>query len=198
MLSYQSNGACSLRARLSTRKDPAPSHYRKSKEHLSRQWACFTLLLGHRSNGCIPCYPSKCPFTYVHIGILSLRSALHLGISLILFVAAVAMSAPTGLPAGYSPPSSIVSENDHSAWITITAALGLCCVMLCLIMRLYVRTRINPPFGRDDGSLVAATVLLRELPLGFAAALTSYRQVLLSNPQLCSCKSPNRSASLSI
>lgn len=67
------------------------------------------------------------------------------------------MSAPTGLPAGYSPPSSIVSANDHSAWITITAALGLCCILLCLIMRLYVRTRINPPFGWDDGSLVAAT-----------------------------------------
>lgn len=55
--------------------------------------------------------------------------------------------------------------------------------MLCLIMRLYVRTRINPPFGWDDGSLIAATVLLREPPLGFAAALTSFRQVLLFNLQ---------------
>ncbi|OCL15262.1 hypothetical protein AOQ84DRAFT_329710 [Glonium stellatum] len=68
------------------------------------------------------------------------------------------MSAPTGLPTGYSAPPSIVSENDHSAWITITAALGLCCVMLCLIMRVYVRTQISPPFGWDDSSLIAATV----------------------------------------
>ncbi|OCK76745.1 hypothetical protein K432DRAFT_462498 [Lepidopterella palustris CBS 459.81] len=68
------------------------------------------------------------------------------------------MSTPTGLPEGYSPPLSIVTPDNHSSWITITASMGLVCVMLCLIMRIYVRTHISPPFGWDDGTLVATTI----------------------------------------
>ena len=46
MLSYQSNDACSLRARLSARKDPAPSHYRKSKGRISRTMGVLHTALG--------------------------------------------------------------------------------------------------------------------------------------------------------
>lgn len=71
-LSYQSKDACFLRARLSTRKDPARSHHSKSKGHISRTMGVLHTALGHRSDGCIPCYPSGCPFICIHIGILSL------------------------------------------------------------------------------------------------------------------------------
>lgn len=64
----------------------------------------------------------------------------------------------TSLPAGYSPPSTLVTATDHSGWITVTAALGLCVVLLFYAIKLYIRTEFSLPFRRDDAVLTVATV----------------------------------------
>jgi hypothetical protein len=62
------------------------------------------------------------------------------------------------VPAGYSPPATVISLNDHSGWLVITTAIGLCVVLVFYAIRIYIRTVISPRFGRDDAVLSLATV----------------------------------------
>lgn len=62
------------------------------------------------------------------------------------------------LPPGYSPPAAVVTSTDHGGWITITAALGLPFVLFFLVVRVYIRMGISPPFRYDDAVLGIATV----------------------------------------
>lgn len=64
----------------------------------------------------------------------------------------------TPLPEGYSPPTTIVTEFDHSGWLTVTTALGLCVVLLFYAIKLYILTEFSLPFRRDDAVLALATV----------------------------------------
>lgn len=65
----------------------------------------------------------------------------------------------TPLPPGYSPPSAVITENDHGGWVTITNGVMLCNVLLFLAIRLYIRFSISPPFRHDDTVLCLATAL---------------------------------------
>jgi hypothetical protein len=67
------------------------------------------------------------------------------------------MSSPV-VPHGQSPPFAVVTPTDHSAWIIITTAFGLACLLLFTLIRTFVRLTIAPPFGLDDAFLGSATV----------------------------------------
>lgn len=64
------------------------------------------------------------------------------------------------------PPLLIVDETHHGAWVAIAAAYGLTLTLVCLLIRLYVRTVVSPPFGIDDIVLLFATVSEGLLRLG--------------------------------
>ncbi|KAJ5772911.1 hypothetical protein N7457_007807 [Penicillium paradoxum] len=61
------------------------------------------------------------------------------------------------VPPGQSPPFEVVDDLHHGAWLIITAALGLVVSLACLLIRLYVRLMLIPPFARDDWVMLSAT-----------------------------------------
>ncbi|KAK4943226.1 hypothetical protein LTR66_014627, partial [Elasticomyces elasticus] len=65
----------------------------------------------------------------------------------------------TPLPPGYSAPLALVDGDNHGAWVIITNAFGLILVLICLLIRLYIRRVASPPFAKDDTVLSAATAL---------------------------------------
>lgn len=68
------------------------------------------------------------------------------------------MSVRLAIPPGYSPPLAVVSDNDHTAWIVISAALGLAWTLLFAAIRVFVRWTATQGFGLDDVFLGLATV----------------------------------------
>lgn len=60
---------------------------------------------------------------------------------------------------GQSPPFQVVDDLHHGAWIVITAAFGLVVSLVCLLIRVYVRLALSPPFAYDDYVLLGATVV---------------------------------------
>ncbi|KNG81982.1 hypothetical protein ANOM_010574 [Aspergillus nomiae NRRL 13137] len=62
------------------------------------------------------------------------------------------------IPPGYSPPFQVVDGSHHGAWIIITGALGLVVSLVSLLIRLYVRLVLSPPFAYDDFVLLGATI----------------------------------------
>lgn len=67
---------------------------------------------------------------------------------------------PGAVPSGQAVPVEVTDATHHGGWVVITAALGLCFGIVCLLIRLYVRLIISPPFTRDDYVHSAATVSL--------------------------------------
>lgn len=85
------------------------------------------------------------------------------------------------VPPGQSPPFQVVDDLHHGAWIIITAALGLVVSLVCLLIRLYVRLALSPPFAYDDYVLLGATVSLRQNTfLGSANDFCHISRLLLS------------------
>lgn len=68
-------------------------------------------------------------------------------------------ASPTALPAGYHPSLATVDENHHGAWVLICNAFGLLTILITMLVRVYIRGKISPPFGNDDWTLFAGTVL---------------------------------------
>ena len=69
------------------------------------------------------------------------------------------MSSSSSTASGkYLPPLLEVTSDDHRAWIAIATALGLSCSLVTLMIRIFVRIMISPPFGHDDTAFGAATV----------------------------------------
>jgi hypothetical protein len=96
------------------------------------------------------------------------------------------MSTATGIPAwpsGYSHPTAVISPYDHSGWVTITAALGLCVVLIFFAIRVYIRTAISPKFGLDDIVLSVATV--RELSQNIRHPALLIHMQGLHGPTIC-------------
>ena len=51
-----------------------------------------------------------------------------------------------------------VTPDDHSAFIIIAALIGLSWSILIIGIRVYLRLKLNPPFGLDDVAAVFGTV----------------------------------------
>jgi hypothetical protein len=88
-------------------------------------------------------------------------------------------SSAAAQPTNLNAPIAIVDENNHSAWILICNAFGLSVVLITLIIRLYIRGRVSPPFGTDDWVFAAATALsLTQIGVVFAQADAGYGRAL--------------------
>ncbi|MCJ1405364.1 hypothetical protein MMC11_008591 [Xylographa trunciseda] len=61
------------------------------------------------------------------------------------------------VPPGQYPPFAIITSTDQAGKAIIATAIGLSFVLFCLLIRTYVRTVINGPWGRDDSIVVLAT-----------------------------------------
>jgi hypothetical protein len=57
-------------------------------------------------------------------------------------------------------PHLVVSSGDHEAYVVLTAVSCLTWTLLVLIVRLYLRLRLNGPFGHDDTAASIATASL--------------------------------------
>lgn len=62
------------------------------------------------------------------------------------------------VPPGQYPPFAVVTQTDHTAWIIITAALGLCWVLLFTGIRIFIRPSIGRSLELDEYAIAAATV----------------------------------------
>ncbi|KIW33502.1 uncharacterized protein PV07_00348 [Cladophialophora immunda] len=63
------------------------------------------------------------------------------------------------VPAGQSPPFAVVTPDDHEAYILISAAFGLACIVFFASIRTVVRTTISHGIGLDDYLFYTATGL---------------------------------------
>ncbi|KAE8157297.1 hypothetical protein BDV40DRAFT_52185 [Aspergillus tamarii] len=62
------------------------------------------------------------------------------------------------VPPGQSPPFETVDADHHAGIIIIVSAICLVLSLVCLLIRLYVRFLLSPPFGIDDVILLGATI----------------------------------------
>ncbi|KAJ5188148.1 hypothetical protein N7491_004473 [Penicillium cf. griseofulvum] len=62
------------------------------------------------------------------------------------------------VPAGQAPPFETVDDKHHAGIIIITAAICLMISLVCLLIRVYVRKFLSPPWGSDDIVLLGATI----------------------------------------
>ncbi|CAG8895297.1 unnamed protein product [Penicillium egyptiacum] len=62
------------------------------------------------------------------------------------------------VPPGQSPPFETIDEKHHAGIIIIVAAICLVISLVCLLIRVYVRVFLNPPWGSDDIILLGATI----------------------------------------
>jgi len=62
------------------------------------------------------------------------------------------------VPPGQYPPFAVVTQTDHTAWIIIAAALGLCWVLLFTGIRLFIRPSVRHSVELDEYAIAAATV----------------------------------------
>ncbi len=88
---------------------------------------------------------------------------------------------PGAVPSGQAAPVEVINATHHGGWVVITAALGLTFGIVCLLIRLYVRLIINPPFTRDDYVHSVATVSLDTLFYAECDMLTPSRLSLSFN-----------------
>jgi hypothetical protein len=61
------------------------------------------------------------------------------------------------VPPGHYPPFAVVTESDHTAWIIIAAALGLCWVLLFTAIRVFIRPSRHG-LDLDEYAIAASTV----------------------------------------
>ncbi|KAJ5963996.1 uncharacterized protein N7479_003872 [Penicillium vulpinum] len=62
------------------------------------------------------------------------------------------------VPPGQSPPFETIDDKHHAGIIIITGAICLVISLVCLLIRVYVRAFLNPPWGADDFILLGATI----------------------------------------
>lgn len=89
------------------------------------------------------------------------------------------------VPEGYSPPLSIVTPDDHEAWVLIATAIGLTCGLFFTAIRILVRLTLSRGFMGDDYSLFGATIItMIQSGLLFAACSKGLgKSLTLVNPQ---------------
>jgi len=62
------------------------------------------------------------------------------------------------VPSGQYPPFAVVTETDHTAWIIIATALGLSCILIFSVIKIFIRWTITHTVGADEAFLAASTV----------------------------------------
>jgi len=67
-------------------------------------------------------------------------------------------ASPLPIPSGQYPPFAVVTETDHTAWIIIATALGLSCILLFSVIKIFIRWTISPTVGLDEAFLAGSTV----------------------------------------
>lgn len=55
-------------------------------------------------------------------------------------------------------PLVVIDESHHAGIVIVVGTLALIMTLICLAIRVYVRTILSPGFGRDDYLLFVATV----------------------------------------
>ena len=55
-------------------------------------------------------------------------------------------------------PLVVIDESHHAGIVIVVGTLALIMALICLVIRVYVRTLLSPGFGRDDHLLFVATV----------------------------------------
>jgi hypothetical protein len=65
----------------------------------------------------------------------------------------------TAVPEGNKPPLLQLDDNHHGSWLVISSAFGLVIILLTLIIRIYLRYKVSPPFAADDIALTVSTAL---------------------------------------
>ena len=99
------------------------------------------------------------------------------------------MASPTSsaLPSSFHAPIAVVTANDHSAWVLICNAFGLAVILSTLLVRVYIRVRVSPPFSTDDFALIGGTALaIIQLGLVFAGINAGFGKSIdrISDPDL--------------
>lgn len=64
-----------------------------------------------------------------------------------------------GVPEGNKAPLISLDDNHHGSWLVICSAFGLVIILLTLVIRIYLRFRVSPPFAADDIALTVSTAL---------------------------------------
>lgn len=64
-----------------------------------------------------------------------------------------------GIPEGNKAPLLKLDDDHHGSWLVISSAFGLVIIFLTLIIRIYLRYRVSPPFAADDIALTVSTAL---------------------------------------
>ncbi|PYI07823.1 hypothetical protein BO78DRAFT_385747 [Aspergillus sclerotiicarbonarius CBS 121057] len=57
-------------------------------------------------------------------------------------------------------PLVVIDESHHAGIVIVVGTLALIMTLICLVIRVYVRTLLSPGFGRDDHLLFVATTSL--------------------------------------
>ena len=60
---------------------------------------------------------------------------------------------------GLNPPPFVTSDEDHAGILMVVSALLMTWMALCAIIRSYLRSAVNGPFGVDDYTLLAGTLV---------------------------------------
>lgn len=63
------------------------------------------------------------------------------------------------VPEGNKAPLITLDDDHHGSWLVICSAFGLVIILLTLIIRIYLRYKVSPPFAADDICLTVATAL---------------------------------------
>lgn len=64
-----------------------------------------------------------------------------------------------GVPEGNKAPLIKLDDDHHGSWLVICSAFGIVIISLTLIIRIYLRYKVSPPFAADDIALTASTAL---------------------------------------
>lgn len=84
--------------------------------------------------------------------------SLHLDLDLDLHLRRTCRSESKAMPYTSTPPSTIITPDNHGGLITITAAVGMTFALSSMGIRIYARTQINGPWSHDDSALLASAV----------------------------------------
>ena len=69
-----------------------------------------------------------------------------------------AVPAATIIPPGQHAPFATVTDDDHRAWIIVSAAMGVSFTLLTLLVRVLSRLYVNRGWALDDTFAVMSTV----------------------------------------